>query len=159
MFQCFSLLLVAALAADNKKDKRSFEILQPSLYNTFPSSGISVFNEGASGFNKGIVSGNSVSFGSTISPAISYNSANHLFSSGVFGGSGFAGAPALNEFNAVTAAPFVTGSSVVTSAPSVVTSAPPALVSSTPFPEGFRSSLAAGYSGLNSGLYGNGEFH
>lgn len=118
---------MSALAA--KLDKRALEVVKPSLYNTFPSSGISVFNSGYSGLKSGLVAGGSYSLDHTIAPAISYDSAGHLFSSGLFGGAYpggiVTGAPVVDGLTAVTAAPAFGDASIVTGAPAVVTAAPP----------------------------------
>lgn len=163
------------------------EIVNPSLYSTFPSQGISIINPGASGLKSGVVAANTFNFGSTISPAIAYNSAGHLFSSGIFGSTGLngfvAGGPIVEGISAVTPAPALSEASVVTAAPSVVTAAPsvvtaapsvvtaaPSVVTASPYP--FGSGIVSGsvldgglvggapwaYSGLNAGLYGGGKF-
>lgn len=155
-------------------DKRSVEVLQPNLYSSFPSGGISVFNSGTSGLQSGLVTGTGFNFGSTISPAISYSSAGDFLANGAFGSSDFSngfsggivtGAP-LVGVSAVTAAPIINDASVVTSAPAVSgasfsTAAP--IVNeavSSSFGSGLVGSYGygsgLGYSGLNSGSIGLG---
>lgn len=170
---------MAALAG-KKVDKRGLEIVKPTLYNPFPSSGISVFNSGYSGLKSGLVAGST--FDSTVSPAISFDSAGHLFNSGLFGSgvnegfvtgapvvggiSAVTGLPAFSEGSVVTAAPSVVTAapSIVTAAPSVVTAAPPVVTPGPIVGEGFHFGSGVVNGGLWHGgalepaVVGSGEF-
>lgn len=173
MFQCFTLLIISALAAEknaSKKERRYVEVLKPSVYSSFPSSGISVLNLGASGLKSGLVAETGVGYGSTISPAISYNSADHFLSSGVFGqpsytggiltgGSVVDGVTAVTSSPALSGASFVTGApSVVTAAQSVVTAAPPVVTASPPVVGGVHSVVTGAPSFVTGAphVYGSG---
>lgn len=155
-----------------KLDKRALEVVKPSFYNPYPTSGISVFNSGYSGLKSGLVQGGSYSLDHTIAPAASYDSAGHLFSSGLFG-SGLAGdvvtgSPVVDGFTAVTAAPAFSEASIFTGAPTVVTAAPPVVTAAPPvvtaghvvseaYPFGSGSAWNGAHLGLEPAVVGSGE--
>lgn len=181
MLQCLSLLLVSALAVEDKgtkKQKRTLEVLRPSFYNSFPSNGISVWNLGTSGLKSGLVGETGIGYGSAISPAISYDSAGHFLSSGVFGQTPLnAGlltrGQVVEGIAAVTPAPAFSGASFVTGAPTVVTAATPVVTANPPVAGGIHSVITGAphlYGGqfvnervsalpFDGGIVGNGKYY